>query len=106
MQTFATANVNDVRIRNRYCDGADRAGWLIVENRQPGSSIIGGLKNATVDLRHVKDIWLGRNAGDGTGATSATWADIAPSQRAIKTRLGQRRTKRRYDTESRQSTRN
>src|SRR5213082_3394513 len=106
MQTFAAANVNDVRIGNRHRDGADRAGWLIVKNRLPRSSEIGGFENPTVDLRHVKDIWLGRNAGDGVCAATAKRADVAPPQRAIKVRIGGQRAKRDYDKKSRQPARN
>src|SRR5438477_3076496 len=106
MQTFAAANVNDVRIGNRHRDGADRAGWLIVKNRLPCSSVIGGFENAAVDLRHVKDIWLGRNAGDGVCATTAKRANVTPPQCAIKTRIGGQRAKRDYDKENRQPARN
>ena len=89
-----------------YRDGANRAGWLIVKDRLPCSSVVGCFENATVDLRHVKDIRLGRNAGDGMGATTAKRADVAPPQRAIKTRIGGQRPKCGYDKESRQPTRN
>ena len=101
MQTFAAAHIKNVRIGNRYRDGADRPGWLIVENRLPGSSVIDCFENATVDLPHVKDVRLGRNAGDGVGTTTTKRADIAPTQRAIKARIGGQRTQRSYDKESR-----
>jgi hypothetical protein len=74
---------------------------LIVENRLPDSSVIRGLENAAVDLCHVKDIWLGRNAGDSVRATTAKRADVAPPQRATKIRTGGQWAKHGYDKESR-----
>src|SRR5437762_6023339 len=93
MQSFAAADINDLRTGERHCDGADRTGWLIVKNRLPGSPIIGGLEDAAIDLRHVKDIWLSGNAGDRTSPTAAERSDVAPSQRVIKTRVGGERAR-------------
>ena len=88
MQTFAAADINDIRIGNRHGDGTDRTGWLIIKDRLPGSPVIGRLENAAIDLRHVKDIWLRGNAGDRARSTAAEWSDVAPSQRARKTLVG------------------
>src|SRR5438132_9131091 len=93
MQPFAAAHVNDRRIGNRHCDGADRTGWLIVKNRLPGSPIIDRFEDATIDLRHVKDIWLRGNASDCTSPTAAEWSDVAPSQRAVQTHVGEQRAR-------------
>ena len=57
--------------------------WLIVKNRLPCSSVIGCFENATIDLRHVKDIRLGRNAADRAGSPAAERSDVAPAQNRI-----------------------
>src|SRR5436190_2043750 len=88
MQSFAAPDINDLRNRERHCDGPDRTGWLIVKNRLPGSPISGRLEDAAIDLRYVKDICLRGNAGDRPSPTAAERSDVAPSQRAIKTRGG------------------
>src|SRR5947207_2539642 len=93
MQAFAAADINDLRIRNRHCDSADRTGRLIVKNRLPGSSIVCRFEDAAIHLRHVKNIWLRGNAGDCTSPTAAERSDVAPSQRVIKTRVGGERAR-------------
>src|SRR5437762_3792237 len=93
MKPFSTAHINDLRIGNRHGDGADRTGWLIVKNRLPGSSIIDGFEDTAIDLRHVKDIWLRGNTSDCTSPAAAERSDVAPSQHAIKTRVGGERAR-------------
>src|SRR5438552_163258 len=93
MQPFTAAYINDLRIGNRHCDSADRPGWLIVKNRLPGSPAVCRLEDAAIDLRHVKDIWQRGNAGDCTSAAAAERSEVAPSQRAIETRVGGARTR-------------
>src|SRR5947207_9777869 len=93
MQAFAAADINDRRIRNRHCDSADRTGRLIVKNRLPGSPIVCRFEDAAIHLCHVKNIWLRGNAGDCTSPTAAERSDVAPSQGAIKTRVGGERAR-------------
>src|SRR5205823_2429166 len=93
MQAFAAAHINDLRIRNRHCDSADRTGRLIVKNRLPGSPIVCRFEDAAIHLRHVKNIWLRGNPGDRTSPTAAERSDVAPSQRVIKTRVGGERAR-------------
>src|SRR6266550_245672 len=104
MQSFAAADINDFRIGNRHCDGADRTGWLIIKNRLPRPPIICRLEHAAIDLRHVKDIWLRKNAGDRASPTAAERSDVAPSQRAIKTGVGGERARRDGDEQYCQTT--
>src|SRR5437016_6124188 len=104
MQPFAAAHINDLRIGNRHCDSADRTGRLIVKNRLPCSPIIDRFEDAAIDLRHVKNIWLGGNAGDCTSPTAAERSDVAPSQGAIKTRVGGERARCNGDEQYRQTT--
>src|SRR6185369_1660443 len=40
LQAFAAADVNDVGIGRRDGDGADRAGWLFVEDRRPDAAVV------------------------------------------------------------------
>src|SRR6267143_6625808 len=83
LQSFAAADVNNVRIG--WCDGesADGAGGLIVENRTPGVAEIRGFPDTAVDGGHVEHIGLVRHARDGHGAASAEWADAAPAHFGI-----------------------
>ena len=64
-QAFAAADVNDVGIGGRDGDGADGAGGLGVEDRDPGVAEVGGLPDSAVVGRHVENILMSGNAGDG-----------------------------------------
>ena len=78
MMPGARADVDDVRIRGRDGDRADRAGALVVEQRMPGRAVIGGAPDAAIveaDVSHVRLAW---HAGHGAGATGARRADLAP----------------------------
>ena len=57
LQAFAAADVDDVRIRWRQRDRADRAGRLVVEDRNPGASVVGRLPDAAVDRRRCRTRW-------------------------------------------------
>ena len=41
LQAFAAADVDDVRVRRRDRERADRAGRLVVEDRLPGAAVVG-----------------------------------------------------------------
>src|SRR5437588_6869669 len=84
MQTFAAADVNHVWIRSRHGDGANRTGWLIIEDWLPGPPVIGRLEDAAIDLGHVKCVRLRRDAGDRVRSAAAERPDIAPSHGGIK----------------------
>ena len=49
MEPFAAADVDDVGVRWRDRDGADRPGRLVVEDRLPGAAGVGRLPDAAVD---------------------------------------------------------
>src|SRR6202035_4455723 len=83
MQSFATADINDVRICSRHGDRADRRRRLIVKDWLPRAAVVGGLKNAAVHRRHVKDIRLRRNACDRASASAAIRSDVPPAQNGI-----------------------
>ena len=78
MQSFATADVDDVRIRGRDRDRADRAGRLLIEDRLPGAAVVVGLPHSAIHRADVEDIRLAGNAGDRARASAAKWADVAP----------------------------
>src|SRR5207248_3053692 len=79
LQTFAAANVDDVRIGRRNGDRADRAGRLIVEDRRPDAAVVGRLPDAAVVHADVEKARLSRHAGRGDGASAAKWSDAAPT---------------------------
>jgi hypothetical protein len=80
LQPFPAADVHDVRVRRSERDRADRAGRLIVEDRDPGTSEVGGLPDTTVDDADVEDVRLIGNPGRGFGTASAMRANHSPTQ--------------------------
>ena len=58
LQPFAAADVDDVRVRRRDRDRADRAGRLVVEDRRPGAAVVGRLPHAAVDGADVEHVRL------------------------------------------------
>src|SRR5467141_3079378 len=83
LQSFATAHVNNVRIGRSNSQCANGAAGLVVENRIPGVSEIGGLPDAAVDGGHVENVELVRDPGNGHGAAAAERADAAPAHFGI-----------------------
>src|ERR1017187_1933549 len=84
MESFTAADVNNLRVRRRNNDGADRSGGLLIENWLPRAAIVGGLPDASVDRADEEDIWLAGHTGCGASASTTEGADIAP------THLGER----------------
>src|SRR6267143_268249 len=79
LQSFTTADVNNIWIGWRNGEGADGAGRLIIENRIPGIAEVRRFPDAAVDCGHVKDIRLARHAADSYGAPAAKRANTAPA---------------------------
>ena len=84
-QAFSAADVDDIWIRGRDGEGSDGAGGLsvirlIIEDGIPGAAGVGRLPDSAVVGRHVEDVGLGGNAGDGDGASAAKGADGAPAE--------------------------
>src|SRR5205823_1915069 len=79
LQSFAAANINNVRVGRSNRQSADGAGWLVVKNGIPGVAKIGGLPDAAIHGGHIENVRLMRHAGDGHGAASAERADAAPA---------------------------
>ena len=67
---------------------------MIVEDGQPGPAIIGRLEYAAIDLRHVEEVWLRRDAGYGAGSAAAERSDIAPPQQRMEIGIAERRANR------------
>ena len=80
LQTLAAADVDGVGIGGCDGDGADGARGLIVEDGIPGVAEVVRSPDAAIDLSHVKDAGLLRDAGDGDGASAAEGADAAPAE--------------------------
>ena len=78
MMPAPRADVDDVRIRRRDGDGADRAGRLVVEERHPVGAVVGRAPDAAVVEADVEDVRLARHAGQRAGAAGARRADVAP----------------------------
>ena len=79
MQSFAAADVNDLRIGGRDHDRADRSGGLLIEDRLPGASIVGGLPDAAVHRADVEHVRLARDTAQRTSTSAAKRADVAPA---------------------------
>ena len=77
---LAGADINDVGVRRRDGNGADRAGGLVVEDRPPGAAGVGGLPDAAVHDAHVEGVRLAGHALDRFGAAGAVRPDVAPAQ--------------------------
>ena len=80
VQSLAAGGINNVGIGRGNGDGADRLSGFVVEDGGPGAAVVVGLPHAAVYLRHVIDVWLAGNAGDGARAAAAEWANHAPVQ--------------------------
>src|SRR5436305_1251557 len=61
-QSFATADINDVRIRRRKCQCTDRSGGLAIEDRSPRAPEVVALPDTPVVRRHNEEIWLARDS--------------------------------------------
>ncbi len=83
-QTFAAADVDDIRIGGRDCNRADRSGRLVVKDRLPRPPVIGCLPHAAVAHADVEDIRLAGNAAHRFGPPAAIWADRTPAHLTIR----------------------
>ena len=83
LKSFTAPDVDDVGIRRRDGDGANRAGRLVVEDGRPGTTKVVRLPDAAVDGADVEDVRLIRDADRGLGAARAMRADHAPAHLAV-----------------------
>ena len=98
----AGADVDDVGVGGRDGDGADGAGGLVVEERRPGGTVIGGAPDAAVIEADVEDVGLAGDAGESARAAGARRSDGAPVHLGIKAgidRLRGREGRERNETE-------
>ena len=77
---FTGADVDDVRIRIRDGDGANRRHRLRIEDRQPGPPRVRRLPDAAADRAHVERVGLARHAADAVHAPAAEGTEHAPAQ--------------------------
>ena len=78
MQSLPACHIDNVRIRIRNSNGADRLRRLPIKDWIPRPPIVVAFPHPTIHLAHVEDIRLARNAGRGPCAASAEWANHAP----------------------------
>ena len=78
---LAGADVDDIGIRRRHRDGADRAdGNALVGDGEPGAAGVLGLPHAAADGAEIEGVGLVGVAGDAIRASAAHGADVAPAQ--------------------------
>ena len=87
-EPFAAADVDDVRVRRRDRDRADRSGGLVVEDRRPRPPEVGRLPHPAVYRAGIEDVRLRRHAGDGFGPSAAERSDRTPAHFAKRARVG------------------
>ncbi len=80
----AAADVDDVGVRRRHRDGADRAGGLVIEQRRPRRAEVRGAPHAAVIEADVEDVGLAGDAGERARASRARRTDRAPVHLGIK----------------------
>ena len=79
-QAFPAAHVNNFRIGRGNGQRSYRAGRLIIEDRVPGASVIGGLPHSAVVRSHVENVGLSWHAADRNPASAAKRSDQSPMQ--------------------------
>src|SRR5439155_7819018 len=67
---LAAADVDDVRIRRRDLDGADRPAEIPVRDGSPGVAAVGALEHAAARRAEVVLVGTRRAAHDGDGAAA------------------------------------
>src|SRR5258708_25292454 len=75
---FAGADVNHIGIGVRDRDAADRGGGLLIEERIPGNTAVGGFPNAAGDGAKIVRVRLARDSGYAKGPSTSECADEAP----------------------------
>ncbi len=87
LQSLAASDVEHLRIRRRDGDRADRPGRLIVEDRRPHPTVVGGLPHAAVVHPYVEHVRLIRNPDCRHCSTAAVRPDHSPPQLREKRRI-------------------
>ncbi len=86
--TGASPHVDDAGVRRGDGDRADRAGRLVIEQRNPVGAEVGGSPETSVVEAGVEGIRLAGDASQRTGASGTSGADIAPAHLAEREVLG------------------
>src|SRR5262244_577233 len=79
-QALTTADINDVWIRWRNRERADRAGRLIVKNWFPRATVVGSLPHTTVVRSHVKNVGPFGDSRNRDSAARAKRTDHSPAK--------------------------
>ena len=80
---LAGADVDDFGIRGSDGDRADGGDVLLVEDREPDFTCVGGFPDAAAGSGHVVGGWVAGDAGDAGDASGAVRADEAPAHGGI-----------------------
>ena len=96
LQPLAAADVEDVRVRRRHGNPADRLRRLFVEDRRPRLPVIGGLPDAAIVDADIEDVRLLNDAGGADCAAAAEGPDRPPLQPAVHCRINRVRGVRLY----------
>ena len=84
---IARADVDDVRVRRRYLNGADAVSFLyVIEDRIPGHAGAGCLPDAALGCAHVEgaSLVLADHARDSGNPAAVEGADVAPLESCVK----------------------
>ena len=78
MQPLTAAHIDNIRVRRRYGNRADRAGGLVVKDRLPRATVVVGLPYPAIAHANIKDVGLAGHASDAARASATVRADGAP----------------------------
>ena len=101
LRRFARADVDHVRIGRRDCEGADRSGRLLLENRRPDAAGIGGLPYAAIDDADIERVRLAWHAVERLRPARTMRSNVAPLHFAEQSRVECGRSLRRRSAEKR-----
>ena len=87
VQAFAASDVEDVGMRRRDGDVADRSGGRLVEDRLPGAAVVVGLPDAAVVHAHEEHARLGGDAHGADRSAGAERTDQAIAQALVERRV-------------------
>ena len=83
MQALAAGYINDVGIGGSDSDGTNRLRGFMIEDGIPGAAVVVRLPDASIDLRHIEDVWLAGDSDGSAGAPPAKRTDHTPVQIAV-----------------------
>ena len=98
---LARAGVDQIGVRRRDGDRADRGDRLRVEHRRPRAARVGRFPHAAVHRAEIELVRPARHAADRVDASAAEWPERPPSQAGVERRVDRLLLRRRRSPESR-----